>query len=504
MNRASVRRGLELLLLSLLAVFVHGYHLGADDAAIYVPAIKKIFNPRLYPFGAEFFMEHERLSIFSHLVAFSAHIFHLQIDTAIFLWHIFGIFLLLVAGWRIACCCFTTDRARWAAVGFLAALLTVPVAGTALVIADPYLTARSLSTPASLFILDSYLRKSKVGLVFWTLLMLLVHPQMVVYVFGFLLFLYATDHRSTKTVPAETMVAAGAVILPSRWPAGFNFQPLSPAYRQVLDMRTFFFSYRWHWYEWLGAILPLILLYWFSRITVRNTLPAFRRIALASIPFGIVSIAVFLFLGSSDRWINFVRLQPMRSFQVIYILFYILLGGLLGEYVLQARTWRWIALFAPLALGMAAYGRSMYPASRAVEWPWAQPHNPWMQAFFWIRNNTPTDAVFALDPNYLLIPEEDTHGFRAVAERSVLADYVKDSGAATMFPQLTHDWAQQQAMQAGWRQFQAKDFSKLAQRSPVTWVVVQEPVPTGLNCPYQNSTVAVCQIVGRMNPSGKQ
>jgi hypothetical protein len=496
MDRASLRRGLELLLLSLFAVFVHGYHLGTDDAAIYVPAVKKIYNPHLYPFGAEFFMQHERLSIFSYLVVASARLFHLQIDTAIFLWHIFGIFLLLVAGWRIACCCFTTDRARWAAVCLLAALLTVPVAGTALVIADPYLTARSLSTPASLFIIDSYLRKSRAGLIFWTLLMLFVHPQMVVYVFGFLLFLYATDRWNKKsTFRREGMALAGAVVLPSRWPAGFNFHPISPAYREVLDLRTFFFPDRWHWYEWLGAILPLLLLYLFSRIHPRNTSPVFRRIARATIPFGLVSIAVFLILGSSDHLVNFVRLQPMRSFQVIYILFYILLGGLLGEYVLQARTWRWLALFVPLAFGMGAYGKSMYPASRAIEWPWAQPRNPWVQAFLWIRHNTPTNAVFALDPHYMLIPGEDTHGFRAIAERSVLADYVKDSGAAAMFPQLTQDWARQQAVQAGWRHFQAADFTRLAQQTPVTWVVVQIPVPIGLDCPYRNLTVAVCHIL---------
>jgi len=34
---------------------------------------------------------------------------------------------------------------------------------------------------------------------------------------------------------------------------------------------------------------------------------------------------------------------------------------------------------------------------------------------------------------------EDEHGFRALAERSMLADRVKDSGAVTMFPRLADD-----------------------------------------------------------------
>src|SRR5260370_42070063 len=51
-----------------LAVLVHGYHLGVDDSAIYVPAIKRVADPHLYPFGAEFFMSHAHLSFFAELV----------------------------------------------------------------------------------------------------------------------------------------------------------------------------------------------------------------------------------------------------------------------------------------------------------------------------------------------------------------------------------------------------------------------------------------------------
>ena len=55
-----------------------------------------------------------------------------------------------------------------------------------------------------------------------------------------------------------------------------------------------------------------------------------------------------------------------------------------------------------------------------------------MQAFFWVRNNTPVDTVFALDPAHMKIPGEDSNGFRAISQRSMLADSVKDSGAVTM------------------------------------------------------------------------
>ena len=89
-----------------LAVLVHGYHLGVDDAAIYVPAIKRVADPKLYVFGAEFFMSHAHLSFFAELIGGSARLSHLPVDTVIFAWHVVSIFLLLLAAWRLLGCCF--------------------------------------------------------------------------------------------------------------------------------------------------------------------------------------------------------------------------------------------------------------------------------------------------------------------------------------------------------------------------------------------------------------
>jgi hypothetical protein len=493
-----LKQSIKLLLLAIAALFVHGYHLGAGDSAIYVPAVKKAFNPQLYPFGAEFFMHHERLSIFSPLVAGSARLFHLPIDTVIFLWYVFCLFLLMAAGWRIACLCFSSTRARWAAVSLLAALLTVPVAGTALVISDPYLTARSLSTPAAIFAIDAFLRERKASTVFWLILTILVHPQMAAFVVGLMFFLYWTDRRSNsrsgvKEPEASMSTAAGAAIL-SRWPQGFNFHPAQGPYREVLDSRTFFFAYLWHWYEWVGALVPLGILYVFARIRPRGTLPAFQRICRALVPFGILATVGFIVLSATQYLDNFVRLQPMRAFHILYLLFFLLLGGLAGEYVLKARVWRWAALFVPLAIGMFAVNKSMYASSRAIEWPGAKPKNAWVSAFQWVRNNTPQNAVFALDPRYLLVPGEDRHGFRAIADRSQIADALKDSGAVSLFPQLTADWVKQQEAQRGFEHFTLADFKRLASETPVTWVLVQRPPPIGMACPYRNNAVTVCRI----------
>ena len=184
----------------------------------------------------------------------------------------------------------------------------------------------------------------------------------------------------------------------------------------------------------------------------------------------------------------------MRAFQLIYIVFFILLGGLLGEYLLKSRRWLWIALFTGIGAGVFYIQSRTYTHSRHIEWPGVAPVNPWVAAFRWVRENTPQNAVFALDPYYIELPGEDQHGFRGIAERSVLTDHFKDSGVVSLFPQLAPEWAREQQAQQNWNQFQLADFQHLAQNYSVTWVVLSGLSPEGLICPYQNEAVSVCRI----------
>jgi hypothetical protein len=184
----------------------------------------------------------------------------------------------------------------------------------------------------------------------------------------------------------------------------------------------------------------------------------------------------------------------MRAFHLVYVILFVLVGGLAAEYVLLRRAWRWAALFAPLAAGMWIFAQVSYPFSPHVEWPGSAGQSDWTQAFLWIRQHTPRDAVFALDPDYMAVPDDDQHGFRAVAERSALADAVKDSGAVSLFPQLAETWKREVLAQTGWRDFQLGDFQRLAQQYPVTWIITSRPLPAGLVCPYENKGLAVCRI----------
>jgi hypothetical protein len=219
-----------------------------------------------------------------------------------------------------------------------------------------------------------------------------------------------------------------------------------------------------------------------------------QRLCLTTIVFCGLCLLAAMIITIPTQLVRFAELQPMRGLHLAYILLFVIVGALLGEYVLKAKLWRWLALFAPLCGGMFLAQRQLLPATHHLELPGRAPANPWLDAFLWIRGNTPVDAYFALNPEHMRLPGEDQHGFRAVAERSMLADAVKDSGAVTMFPALAQTWLTQVEAQKGWASFGPDDFRRLHNQFGVTWFVLQSSGGAGLDCPYQNSALVVCRL----------
>jgi hypothetical protein len=147
---------------------------------------------------------------------------------------------------------------------------------------------------------------------------------------------------------------------------------------------------------------------------------------------------------------------------------------------------------------MFVVDRRTFPASGHLEFSAfsdeAEPVNAWEQAFRWIRTNTPVDAVFALDADYITRPGEDAQGFRAIAERSVLPDYSKDGGEAAITPALTAAWTSGQNAQS--RLSERSDAERMAVLLPegVGWVVLEKNAATAFACGYTNSAVKVCRL----------
>jgi hypothetical protein len=483
-------KGVGLVLLATcLAILVHGYHPYVEDAEIYVPGIKKILNPALYPYNQVFFASHARLTLFPNLIAGSMRLTHLPVDWGLALWHFLSIFLLLLACWRLASLAFRDPVAKWGGLALVASLLTIPVAGTALYLMDQYLNPRSLSTPAVLFIIVNVAEHKFVRAALWTLFTAAIHPLMIVFGVAYAVILLAVGRRELRSLRSGQSASAFALL----FPLGL-LPPVGDAYREVLQKRPEFFLLRWHWYEWLGLIAPIGLLWWFGRIADKQQLPVLSLLCRALVVFQLFFLAISLAITIPPGLVNLVELQPMRSLHLVYVMLFTFAGGLLGQWVLRRRWVAWLAFFIPLGAGMCFAQRELFPATPHIEWPGAAPRNDWVAAFLWIRENTPVDAYFALNPEHMEIAGEDYHGFRAIAERSMLADRVKDSGVVAMFPAAGPAWQEQVRAQSGWKNFRGKDLLALKSRFGVNWVVLEKPGLPDLVCPYQNQELSVCQL----------
>ncbi len=472
-----------LALLTLGALFVHGYHPWAEDSGIYLPGVEKILQAELFPFNSQFFESHAHLTFFPNLIAASVRISHLPLDVVLFFWHLASIFLFLVACWQLIGKCFHDERARWAGVALIAALLTLPVAGTALYIMDQYLNPRNLVACAAIFAIVKVIDKKYFQAALFLVGAAAIHPLMSVFAFSYCVVLLCTEKFDRPSAGLACLL-----------PFGLSFDPPSAAYHQVALEHPYFYLLQWHWYEWLGAIAPIPILWWFSRIARSRKFGKLDLLCRALIVYELVYLLVSLILTIPARFEALARLQPMRSLYLLYVLFFLFAGGLLGEYVLKNRVWRWAALFVPLCAGMFVAQRALFPASAHIEWPGAAPKNQWVQAFLWIRANTPRDAIFALNPTHMDIPGEEENSFEAVAQRSMLADANKASGAVSMFPAMADEWFSQIQAQNGWTTFQVQDFRRLKTQYGVSWIVLQQPGTAGLSCPYQNATVLVCRL----------
>ncbi len=237
---------------------------------------------------------------------------------------------------------------------------------------------------------------------------------MAIYGAGFgLMLAFQSPSREPVGVVGGAPVLPAWLILPIF--VQEHLQPAQGSYREVLASRAYFLVTTWHWWEWVGALAPLIILAVWAKLSLTATLPAFSRLARTLICLGLISTLAALLLASNIDFSYLLRLQPMRSFHLIYVVFFLLLGGVLGEYLLRSHVWRWILCFGALSGGMFALDLATYPASPHIERPGVHYQGEWLSSFLWIRDHTPKDALFALDADYLSKSCVDLHGFRAIA-----------------------------------------------------------------------------------------
>jgi hypothetical protein len=499
-------------LLTAVAILVNGYHPLAEDGGLYVAGIEYLLDPTLFPHYTAFVTAHLHYSLFAPSMALLVHLTRLPLPWALTLGYVLSLWLLLFAGLQIMRRCTLSPAAQLSGISLLAAWSTLPVAGTSLLLVDPYLTARSFTTPLSLlaiaYALDDW-RSSRSAFLCALCLTFaaLLHPLMALYAVAMVVLLRLVRLR-------RSLLFCSAFVLVATLVTAFTyaFAPTdAPSVVAASLSRYYWFLSQWQWYEWCGLLGPFTILFFLQR-SQRDT--ATRQLCRASLLAGSASILLALFFAREHSHTYLVaRLQPLRIFLPIYAIMTLLLGAAVTDRLRQAlpNFSRMVTLLSLAAIfcsgaGLFAAQRATFPHSQHIEAPWLAPANPWSQAFTWIRFKTPRSALFALDADYISTPGEDAQAFRATSQRSALPDFSKDGGEASISPSLTSLWQQsltaQFAFQSGTHLVAQNMLS--TQTDPVrdshlrplgvTWIVLLEDARTSHFCPYSNGTVKVCDL----------
>jgi len=502
-------------LLTPLSLLILGYHPYAEDGGLYLAGVEYLLNPSLFPHLREFVTAPLQYSAFAPCLAFLVRHSGASFEQVVFSVFLLCLWATIFAAWRLAQQCFRSLEEQLGATLLVALWLSLPVAGTSLMLIDPYLTARSVSTPlvllavaATLAALDAHhsadrrgSRSNLLAAVFLLALAASFHPLMAGYGAAFvisILWIEAPRPRS-RGWKAVCLIVAGLALAS----VVHAVSPLpSASSARVALTRSYWFLAQWEWFEVLGLIAPLLIL---AAMLRSRRFAQFHSFARATIAVGVAATVIALcFARANLNNHGVAHLQPLRVFQVIYFALLLALGGWLARIVLRTVWWRWILASLVLGVPVAIPAWLVFPHSPHLElWLPAQmggAANQWVAAFRWIRENTPADALFALDANYISDPTEDAQSFRAIAERSALPDFSKDGGEAAVNTNLSEAWVRGVDAQQALSSEDDSTRLKALKMFDVTWLVLHSSAPTESPCPYDNGTVKVCHLSGTPDP----
>lgn len=494
--RPSLTHHFFLLAISALTFLVHGYHPFADDAGLYVAGVEKLLDPTLFPVGMRFILSETRIESFYPLMIGVTKMLGGSLEGALLLLYLLTVVAFIYGAWYVSGQITDCRFSRLIAVCLAGCFFTLPVAGTSIHIMEPYAGPRSIVAALSLFAVGLTLERRW----FWLGVTLLagatMHPELTIFTASFVLVLALLKDGKTRL----TLSACGlalvitAALYAFTAPTAASVAHPSAAYQAAQQSRTYIFLSDWHWYELLGVLLPLCLLAvaasWLRLSNVAG------RLCVACVLAGTTSLVCSaLFVHPAGPGL-LARLQMLRMFQLIYMVGVLLLGCGIGTFLVnRGRGWRSIGIgaLATLAAAMFFIQTAAFGHSNHLELPGLKPCNAYEQAFRWIRDNTPSTAVFAADPMLVFAPGEDEQNLRAMAERSVLADY-KDEGLVLVFPKDSGDWYKQFDAQTGIASM--SDAERLSRLVPLgaSWMVLPASALTAMPCPYRNNSVLVCRL----------
>jgi hypothetical protein len=550
LDRSLWKRHLFFLGSALCAILIVGYHYGTFDMAIHIPFLKAMADPSLFPNDSYIALRSTYFSYFWPFFIPFQQMGHLP--EALFLIHIFSVYLIFWSVWEISATLFRNPLSSlFATLAFIAPRLGF----VGFPVIEFGVMSRTFVLPFALFAINRFLQRRIVSAFFLIGLMYNLHVVTVNFILAMFLLDCILEYKQIGI--KNILLGLGAFVLAALpvliWKSGSSAAPID-------------FSLRPQWYEFLvsGMLMNVFVLFSTYPHILAITAGGFCALILyliasdqrvtstgteATLKVFIVATLVILLVGQNmTLWLPMtilIQSQINRAGLFMLILAYIYFAGTLARrFETEAEPGRLLpvslAFFlspTPILPVAVALIQKLLPSRPAVQVglrvgtillivsaylvTWQMQYwnpsieiygenTPWKDVQLWAKNNTSKDAIFITPPEKFGFYQSD---WRVYSERSSFATY-SELLVAAFNPDYTDGWvnrfsqvapgamhqfdgdyfANTRITQAAYGTLSAAQVQKLACANKLSYIVTEKPHTMPFKQVYENGQFTVYDL----------
>lgn len=454
-----------------------GYRYGASDQAFYIPAIRKAFDPALFPRDSALLAAQGQVILWDGLVAAITAATSLPLPWVFFLLYTVGVIALYAGGVLLAR---AAGLNRWATIALLAMLtLRHRIAKTGVNTLEGYLHPRMIAFALGVLATGAFVRKRPAWAAAALVGAAVVHPTTAVW-FAMLIGAAALVAWPRWRVPLGTVAVLGAAA--SVWaiaagPLAARAVVMDSTWLSAIASKDYLFPHAWPAYAWIFNLLPAVIaavVLWRER----DLSPELRGLFAGALALTAFFLATLPFVAM--RYALAVQMQIPRVFWLVELMAFVALATWIGR-----GRWARAGVALLVVLSVARGGAVLFGEKdgRLVSIDLAR--DDWTDAMRWLRAQ-PASAHVLADPGHAW---RYGSSVRVAGERDVFHEDVKDAAIAMYDRDVAVRVVERRALTADFPSRSLAELQQLARDHDLDYLVSDQRYDLPLV--YENETFRI-------------
>lgn len=474
-----------LLVISAMAILIHGYSFSGGDQTIYVPAVLQKINPKLYQHDSITKAPEKDLSVFFTIMASIVRTTSTDIEWVYILLYFVVHYWFIFSAYSLT---YTITRNHQTAL-IATSIIALPkyVGGTTITTVDFSWIPRFLALPFSLNSINASLQTRPSVAVLLLSIAFVIHPftgiSTGLFLVGIFVLIKIPVRQAISASLFSLPLLAWIITIHTQLPAYHNPLLIDSSWWQILLSRIpYNFLQTWKLSGWgsIGITLVLLLL----NLRTKPSSELNKKIIHSGIGIALMVTIVHLLTVEILKLSVFTQLQLLRIWLWPTILSLIVTSDLIVKLLRKKSPINTAVAVVLLASLYTNFGHVRTTA--AIEWPHSN-KNDWIAVQEWIKKNTPTDAIILTPPH--------RNGFRIYSQRSIVGE-IKDGSSSLYSWELASLWQQRLSDVHPLGNKTTIEIKKLAQKYHADYFVAFTDDPIYRNLPelFRTKTLVVYKL----------